>query len=116
MASGDTCFIKLHCFAECFKNRCNNKFNRYSLPLASDTNVFVRYYLDWLNQITALISHYIIIMVITLPVFYVGMCLYIAEMVNDLQRTVSMLDGATDTGTIAAGIIHEIRFHNELLE
>lgn len=84
------------------------------MPLASDTNVFVRYYLDWLNQLTALISHYI--MVTTLPVFYVGMCLYIAEMVNDLQRTVSTLDGATGSGTIAAAIIHEIRFHNELLE
>lgn len=84
------------------------------MPLPSDTNVFVRYYLDWLNQLTALISHYI--MVTTSPVFYVGMCLYVAEMVNDLQRTLSNFDDETDSRVITAGIIHEIRFHNELLE
>lgn len=84
------------------------------MPLPSETDVFVRYYLDWLNQITALISHYI--MVTTSPVFYVGACLYIGAMVDDLHRTMRMINGAADTGTITAGIVHEIRFHTELLE
>lgn len=58
--------------------------------------------------------HYIT--VTTSPVFYVGMCLYISEMVNDLRRTINALDGTMDSSTIMRHLFQEIHFHNELLE
>lgn len=83
-----------------------------SLPLPSDMNVFLRYYIDWINQLLASAAYYTLLTVIVL--FFVGMYLYIIEMVEDLREAVDELDA--DFEAITQKLIIEIKFHNQILE
>lgn len=75
-------------------------------------DVFLRYYIDWINQLLASAAYYTLLSATVL--FFVGMYLYIIEMVGDLRGTIHDLD--TDCATITQKLIMEIKFHNEILE
>lgn len=75
-------------------------------------DVFVRYYIDWIIQFLACSGFYTLLTTVFL--FFVGMNLYILEMVDDLRVTLNALDA--DMDTITQKIILEINFHNRILE
>lgn len=75
-------------------------------------DVFSRYYIDWINQLLACAAYYVLLSTVVL--FFIGMYLYIIEMVDDSRVTMNDLDAASKT--IAQNIIIEIKFHNETLE
>ena len=83
-----------------------------SLPLPSGTNVFLWYYLDWMVDLLACIFYYV--MMCTVALFFIGMCIYIGGMVEDLKLTLAELkeDSTTTTNRLST----EIAFHNQLLE
>lgn len=53
------------------------------------------------------------IIVLTSALFFIGMCLYIGEMVDDLRATLLKLADARTVST--KRIVDEITFHNDLL-
>lgn len=66
----------------------------------------------WLVQFLTCVMLGIILM--TPALFFIGMCLYIDEMVADLRATLIELDAFSNVPT--EKIIDEILFHNDLLE
>lgn len=75
-------------------------------------DVVLRFYIDWINQLLASGAYYTALSIIVL--FFVGMYLYIIEMVDDLRESVNDLD--VDSETITQKLIIEIKFHNEIIE
>lgn len=78
-----------------------------SLPLPSGTNVVLWYYIDWIDQLFCCATYYT--MILTVVLFFVGMCVYIGGMVDDLKMTLSESQG--DSRELFAVIV----FHNQLL-
>lgn len=76
------------------------------------TNNYARFYAMWLIQLLTCVMLGIILM--TPALFFIGMCLYIGEMVADLRATLVELDAASNVPP--EKIIDEILFHNDLLE
>lgn len=85
---------------------------RISLPLPTDMDVYLRYYIDWIVQFLACSAFYTLISTVFL--FFVGMNLYILEMVDDLR--VRMNDLNVEMDTIIQKIMIEINFHIGMLE
>lgn len=75
-------------------------------------NAFLRFCIDWIVQALGCVAFYIIIT--TLVLFFIGMYLYIVEMVDDLRTTLHQLNG--NFHSITKGIMMEIKFHSEILE
>lgn len=90
----------------------HNEFFLRSLPLPSDTNEVFWYYLDWLIQGSGTQAYYLIIA--TSVLFFVGSCLYMGGMVEDLKQTLAALDD--DLDTMAEKLSTEVAFHNHVLE
>lgn len=84
-----------------------------SLPLPSDMNVVVRYYLDWSLQLTACITYYIILF--TPAFFFIGTTLYIAEMVDDLRSAVTEPNDA-ETALSKKQFVGLVVFQRKLFE
>lgn len=77
-------------------------------------NVFIDYYVSWLNQcMTGLIFFTIILVFVS---FYVGMCLYLKTMVTDFKAGLSTLDKITTSFEAKQQIARQIKFHIEILE
>lgn len=88
-------------------------FNYFqSLPLSTDMNEICRYYIDWAVQLLACIAYYALLTIIIM--FFIGIYLYIIEMVEDLRASLINLTGNVDT--ITNGLVVEIQFHNDVLE
>lgn len=83
-----------------------------SIPLPSEVNVVLRYYLDWILQLLVLQAYFT--MAFTIVFFIIGVCIYIDGLVNDLKLTLTELKG--DSSTMMRGFSTEIAFHNEMLE
>lgn len=82
--------------------------SRFRAPLPSDMNVVARYYIDWIIQFCGGGIYFVFLLLTAL--FFIGMCLYIARMVDDLRIILNELDKAT-----TQQIITEIIFHDDLL-
>lgn len=76
------------------------------------TNLYARYYIDWLIALLTCVIFCNI--VLTPPLFFAGMCLYIGELVDDLRATLTELVDVPDIST--QRIIDEISFHIDLSE
>lgn len=71
------------------------------------------YYIDWIIQASAGLPYALI--VTTIGSFYVGICLYISEMVEDLEETLLELDYFKDN-RIWPTYVEVIRLHYEIIE
>lgn len=80
-----------------------------STRLPSQTNVFVQYYADWFIQCNASLGYFIMSSMPAL--FFVGVCLYITEIVSDIQRAFEASAGDSDEKRI----IDEVALHKEVL-
>ena len=76
------------------------------------TNVVFSYYLNWIYQFVGTIAYYT--MLCTIALLFIGMCIYIGGMVEDLKLTISELDAGSDT--FANQLSSEIAFHIQVLE
>lgn len=83
--------------------------------------VVLRFCADWTTQLLSSFTYYIFAM----PAFsfYTGTCFYIQAMVGDLKRKMSVLNDIliTESGQrkllgIYCNLLHEISFHNDILE
>lgn len=83
-----------------------------SIPLPSQTNVFLQYYLDWINEL--LFGGAAYIMIIKSAFFFIGTCQYIAESVEDMRKAMGEL--GVDVGVKADRVVSEVKFHAELLK
>lgn len=83
-----------------------------SIPLPSEMNVILRYYLDWFDQLLLTVEYYM--MILTNALFFVGACIYIGGMGKDLKETLAGLDG--DSRELTRRLCTEIAFHNHLME
>lgn len=79
-----------------------------SIPLSSETNVFVHFYTDWVDHLFACFAFYTF--TCTPAVFFIGMCLYISGLKEDLRTAVAASDRITTDRFIDA-----ILFHNKII-
>lgn len=82
------------------------------MPLPSEMNVVLRYYLDWINQI--IFGEICLIMLCAYTCFFAETCNYIGSMVEDLNLTLDELK--KNSSNITEKLSTEIAFHNEILE
>lgn len=78
-------------------------------PLPNGMNVVFRYYIDWTIQLCGSIIYFTVLLLSAL--FFIGMCLYIGRMADDLRTALE--DVNEDT---RRQLINQIVFHNELLQ
>lgn len=81
-------------------------------PLPSETNVVLWFYIDLFDQGVGTLAYYL--MIATSVLLFIGPCLYIGGMVEDLKQTLAELKG--DSDSMAKQLSIEIAFHNQLLE
>lgn len=74
-------------------------------------NVVVRYYLDWMVQLTACLPYYI--MFFTPTLLFTGTSLHITEMVDDFRTAIIELNGAAEPLTKKQSA-EQVLFHREL--
>lgn len=84
----------------------------YSIPLPSETNIVLRYYLDWFDQLLFTVAYYT--MILTNALFFIGTCIYIGGMEEDLKLTLDELN--CDSRMKPNQLFVEIAFHNHLIE
>lgn len=75
-------------------------------------NEILRFYADWMIQF--LLTIFYLTTIITILSFYIGMCLYVKAMVDDLANQLN--DENYPSNTLMSRLIGEIRFHSEILE
>lgn len=80
--------------------------------MPGETNIIVRYYIDWFDQLLSCISYYT--MMCTIALFFMGMCIYIGGMVENIKQTLAEIE--EDSDSMAQRLSTEIAFHNQLLE
>lgn len=85
--------------------------NRIPIP-SLVTNIFARYYIDWAMQVMTGAACGIVLL--TPALFFIGMCLYIGKMVDDLRETLAEMDGSPKIST--KQITDPILFHSDLLK
>lgn len=83
-----------------------------SMPFPSEMNAVLRFYLDWFDQL--MFYEACFAMVCTTSLFFIGTCVYIGAMVDDLEQT--LLELVNDSNTMMRALVTEIRFHNDILE
>lgn len=74
-------------------------------------SIFVRFYLDWIFQLFDCVMYLIILF--TPAIFFIGVCLYIAEMVDDFGTSMSKLNEAKRKLT-GQQFTEQILFHQKL--
>lgn len=71
---------------------------------------------DWVTQAASSVLIYPLI-ISTIASFFVGICLYVASMVKDLEETLMALDKSNgDHPEMWSIYVNEIRFHIEIIE
>lgn len=82
-----------------------------SLSLPAQVNIFIRFYVNWAYHIATCSMYFIILF--TPALFFIGMCVYIAEMVNNFRTSVTELNAAA-TKLTKQLFEEQILFHREL--
>lgn len=79
------------------------------IPLPNDTNVFVQYYADWVDQL--LCCGALFTMLATTFMLLIGLSLYIGEMLDDLRETFADLSNEIEPRRLA----DQFSFHNDMI-
>lgn len=85
----------------------------HSVSFSNETNVFVQFFADWFVQVAACIAYYI--MAWTLTVFFIGTCLYLSGLKENLRIVLSDKSRAVESD-YSTGFVGAAVFHNEIIE
>lgn len=85
----------------------------HSVSFSNETNVFVQFYVDWIVQVAACTAYYM--MAWTLTVFFIGTCLYLSGLKEDLRMVLSAKSRAAQSD-YSTGFVGAAVFHNEIIE